>query len=124
MEHSVIKIKQKPKVELHSDHEPKEDKQVTIRSWATCPMSLRIWPSTYLICNQTGNRSRLLYSENVGRYPQWKFINANERFLMVFESLPDECVTFDLYEDIPESDEFHVRNILKNRLGVYDIQID
>jgi hypothetical protein len=40
---------------------------------------------------------------------------------MVFEALPFRCVTFDLYEDIPEPGEFHVKNILKNKLGVYDV---
>jgi hypothetical protein len=123
MDSIVIKTKRKPKIELDPDHKPLVEKQVTIRSWVTSPMPVRIWPSTYLICNQTGNRSRLLYSENVGRYPQWKFLKAYERFLMVFESLPEECVTFDLYEDIPEPEEFHARNILRNQTGVYDIQL-
>jgi hypothetical protein len=40
---------------------------------------------------------------------------------MVFEALPDECITFDLYEDIPEPDEFHIKNILRNKLEVYDV---
>jgi len=57
----------------------------------------------------------------VGQYPNWQWIDAGERFLMVFEALPERCVTFDLYEDIPEPGEFHVKNILKNKLGVYDV---
>ena len=124
MDNIIIKTERKPKVELHPDHLPKEERQVMVRSWVPYATGMRIWPTTYLICNQTGHRSRLLYTENVGRYPNWKWLAANERFLMVFEALPDECRTFDVFEDIPEEGELHLRNILRNRTEVYDLPID
>ena len=116
-----ITIENKPKIELDPAHEVKDEKQIMVRSWFPFSIGLRIWPTTYLICNQTGKRAQLVYTENVGKYPHWKWLNANERFLMVFEALPDECSSFDLYEDIPEPDEFHIKDIVRNKTGVYDI---
>lgn len=114
-------IKSEPKIELDSAYQVKEEKQIMVRSWYPFGTGLRIWSTTYLICNQTGKRAKLLYTENVGKYPHWKWLNANERFLMVFEALPDECVSFDLFEDIPEPGEFHTKGIRRNKLGVYDV---
>lgn len=121
MEIAAPKKIKKHNVELQTEQKINVEKQTVIRSWYSFSTSVRIWKSTCLICNQTGNRSRLVYSDNVGQYPNWKWIDAGERFLMVFEALPERCITFDLYEDIPEPGEFHVKNILKNKLGVYDV---
>ena len=117
----LITEEQKPIIELHPDHAPMVERQVMVRAWYDFSTSLRIWSSTYLICNQTGHRSKLLYTDNVGKYPHWQWLPVGERFLMVFEALPDECITFDLYEDIPEPGEFHIKNILRNKLEVYDV---
>ena len=111
----------KPIVELHPDHSPMEERQVMVRAWFDYSTSLRIWASTYLICNQTGHRSKLLYTDNVGKYPHWQWLPAGERFLMVFEALPMDCLSFDLYEDIPEPGEFHIKNIRRNKMEVYDV---
>ena len=111
----------KPTVEHPLDHAPMVERQVMVRVRYDSSKILRIWSSTYLICNQTGHRSKLLYTDNVGKYPHWKWLPAGKRFLMVFEALPDECKTFDIYEDIPEPGEFHIKNILRNKLGVYDV---
>ena len=64
---------------------------------------------------------KLLYTENVGKYPNWYQLKSGERFLMVFEALPDKCLSFDLYEDIPEPGGFHIRHILRNKTEVYDV---
>jgi hypothetical protein len=121
MEVETLKKVKKPKIELDPEHKFDVEKQVMVRSWYPFSIGVRIWPTTYLICNQTGNRSKLLYTENVGKYPNWQWLNAGERFLMVFEALPENCLTFDLYEDIPESGEFHIKNILRNKTAVYDV---
>ena len=113
----------KPIVELHPDHAPMVERQVMVRAWYPFNTGVRVWPTTYLICNQTGHRSKLLYTDNVGKYPHWQWLPAGERFLMVFEALPDECISFDLYEDIPEPGEFHIKNILRNKLEVYDVSM-
>jgi len=38
--------------------------------------NMRIWPSTYLIENETGNRLKLLKSFNISNYPQWQYIQG------------------------------------------------
>jgi hypothetical protein len=117
---TIEKVK-KPKIELDPAHQVNVEKQVMVRSWYPFSTGVRIWQTTYLICNQTGNRSKLLYTENVGKYPNWYQLKSGERFLMVFEALPDKCLSFDLYEDIPEPGEFHIRHILRNKTEVYDV---
>ena len=123
MEIETLEKVKKPKIELHPEHKVNLEKQVIVRSWLSISLPLRIWPTTYLICNQTGKRSKLIYTENIAKYPYWKRLMPGERFVMVFEALPDKCLTFDLYEDIPEPGEFHIKNILRNKLEVYDVPI-
>lgn len=124
MSPEILTTKKKPKIALDPAHRVNEEKQVMVRSWFPYNTGARIWPTTYLVCNQTGKRAKLIYTENVGKYPQWKWLRANERFLMVFEALPDKCTSFDLYEDIPESGEFHIKGIAKNKTGVYDVPME
>jgi hypothetical protein len=121
MEVETLEKVKKPKIELDPEHQADVERQVMVRSWYPFGTGVRIWPTTYLICNQTGNRSKLIYTENVGKYPGWQWLSAGERFLMVFEALPKDCVSFDLYEDIPEPGEFHIKNIRRNKIEVYDV---
>jgi hypothetical protein len=100
---------------------PCSERQVTVKARVPHQAGVRVWPTTFLQCKQTGRRSKLMHAENVGYYPQWKLLKANERFLMIFEPLPKDCVSFDLFEEIPEPNGFHVEEIERNNSDVYDV---
>ena len=105
-----------------------EDGFVTVRCTIDVLVScrIRIWKSTYLIDKSTGSRSKLLQAYNIPFYPEWKVLSdfSTMRFTLFFEPLPDSCEEFDLIEDIPESDGFHVEGIFRNKKDVYDVQFD
>ena len=87
---------------------------------------IRIWPkSLFLIDKTSGFRSKLVWFENVTEYPIWKSLSLNIAisFTLVFESLPDNCTTFDLCEIIPEAGGFMVIGIDRNNMDVYDISL-
>lgn len=98
-----------------------EERQVIVHIYSDIFSRIRIWPTTFLICLQTGIRSKLIHSENIGRFPNWSFIRPNESFTLVFEGLPDACSQFDLVEEIPEPGAFVVRGIGRNELDVYKL---
>lgn len=88
-------------------------------------MLIRIWRTTYLIDQGSGERSKLVHAENISYAPQWTMIPDKKkfRFLLIFESLPRTCTSFDLLEDIPQSGGFHVAGILRNKTDVYHVDI-
>jgi hypothetical protein len=124
----------RPKVKLDPDYNFKEEKQVTVICWLNNNIKARILPTTYLICNQTGKRSKLLYTENIAIYPDWHRLKSGERFMMVFEPLNNDCLTFDLFEEaqelvvewweeIPELFEFHSKHIVRNQMDCYKVRM-
>jgi len=92
----------RPKVKLDPNDNFREEKQVTVICWLNDNIKARILPTTCLICNQTGKRSKLLYTENIAIYPDWHRLKSGERFMMVFEPLNNDCLTFDLFEEAQE----------------------
>lgn len=86
---------------------------------------IRIWPSTFLISKDCGHRSELLHTENITRYPHWTWIIPGRtlRFTLIFSGLPKSCTAFDLVEVIPEPGGFEVRDIKRNRMDVYEVEI-
>lgn len=95
----------------------------TLRSeWADM---VRIWPSTYLICSNTGERSRLLHAEGITYAPLWQPIlpGAVLHFTLVFEPLPKHCILFDLVEEIPDPGGFHCPSILRNAMDLYHVEL-
>lgn len=84
----------------------------------------RIWPTTFLTCQHTGKRSKLIHAENVCYYPQWQFaLKAGwHSFTLVFEPLPRSCTIFDLAEEIPESGAFKANGIRRNKTDVYNVE--
>ncbi|HNW74017.1 MAG: hypothetical protein PHP04_05510 [Bacteroidales bacterium] len=88
-------------------------------------MRIRIWETTVLIDHSSGNRSKLLHAFGITVAPVWMFLEAGTtaRFTLVFEKLPKTCESFDLYEDIPEDNGFHIKNIRRNKSDVYNIRI-
>ena len=118
-----IKPAEEVKINLAPEHQYKEERQVLVRAFFTSFMTVRVWPSTYLICNQSGTRLKMLFSENVCKAPGWGSIAPYERFYMIFEGLPKACLSFDLYEEINQPGNFHIRSIGRNGSDVYDIEI-
>jgi hypothetical protein len=84
----------------------------------------RIWPSTFLIENGTGNKAKLITAFNVSFYPQWTPKNIGQKFTLIFEGLSKTCVAFDLQEIIPQEEGFHVSGIVRNNVDVYTVNID
>lgn len=95
----------------------------TLRSeWADM---VRIWPSTYLICSTTGQRSRLLHAEGITYAPLWQPLPPGSvlHFTLVFEPLPKHCILFDLVEEIPDPGGFHCPSILRNTMDLYHVEL-
>lgn len=84
---------------------------------------IRIWPTTYLV-QQDGTRKKLLQAYNISEFPQWKFIFGEHTFTLVFEGLDNACKIFDLLEDITEAGAFYVKDILRNKTDVYNVQLN
>jgi hypothetical protein len=87
---------------------------------------VRIWPTTYLIDRENNYRSQLIAVWNISLYPDWHPVpdkHKLHRITLVFSGLHQNCKQFDLVEDIPEKGAFVVRNITRNQLGVYEVQI-
>ncbi|MBK8329313.1 MAG: hypothetical protein IPL09_07555 [Bacteroidetes bacterium] len=84
---------------------------------------IRIWPSTYLI-QENGIRKKMLHNYNIALYPEWITIKGKPYiFTLIFEGLDQDCISFDLLEDIPEPGEFHIRSIPRNQSDVYHVTI-
>ena len=88
-------------------------------------MSIRIWKTTYLICNQSGKKRKMLHAENIANHPHWTFVkgNMNHTFTLIFSMLPKSCDSFDLMEQIPEPGGFKVIGILRNKEDVYHVRL-
>lgn len=87
---------------------------------------VRIWPTTYLIDHENNYRSQLIAAWNISLYPDWHQVSFEKkihRITLVFSGLHQDCKQFDLVEDIPEKGAFVMRNITRNQLGVYEVQI-
>ena len=84
---------------------------------------MRIWKSTFLKPNNTEKVSKMILNHNISTFPKWTKINTNKMnsFTLIFESLPDECTSFDLIEDALEDGGFHFKNIKRNFNDVYQI---
>lgn len=82
----------------------------------------RIWPNTYLINNQTGERcADLIDCWGVGKYPHWEFVPEGKGFTLLFDALPESCKSFELIEDIPEPGGMRYSNILRCESDVYHL---
>ncbi|MBK9284323.1 MAG: hypothetical protein IPM51_08355 [Sphingobacteriaceae bacterium] len=82
----------------------------------------RVWPSTFLIEQESGNRLRLLNIFNITYAPDWT-INNGQGFTLVFEGLSKDCKMFDLMEIIDEPGGFEVKGIQRNKTDVYNVKL-
>jgi hypothetical protein len=102
--------------------------QVVVHCIVRPPFSgtlIRIWKSTYLIPKGTNQRSPMIYWENITLHPVWMKIPGGSihHFTLIFAPLPSSCTLFDLEEIIPEQGGFSFRNISRNELDVYHVDL-
>ncbi len=86
---------------------------------------IRIWRSTFLIDRLSGNKSKLIHTENISIFPYWTEVPPMKDywFTLIFSGLPKDCKTFDLKEVIPQEGGFYIPNIHRNSTDVYRIKI-
>lgn len=84
----------------------------------------RIWPSTFIIDNQSRKRCQLVFVEGITMYPNWTYIEEGSSlyFKLIFNGLPKSCKSFDLVEIIPQAGGFEYRKIKRNKSDVYHIE--
>lgn len=109
-------------------HGIEEDSFVYVHGHIGSPpedMLIRIWKTTYLIDKSSNQRSELVHIENISYAPQWTFVRDGRdySFLLIFSSLPQSCIHFDLLEEINLPGGFFVPNIVRNPLDVYHVNI-
>lgn len=117
---NLIKKNRKPSVRVEFDS--LEEKQTIVRISYNRTSGIRVWPTTVLKDPNSGHISKLIESYNVGKHPQWKTLEANTEFTLVFEGLPKACTSFHLVEIIPEPGGMCYRNIARNLSDVYTIK--
>ena len=124
------KITLDPKQRQHFKHSAEEQGQVivhcTFKNHQQTATAIRIWPSTFLLCNQSEHVSELVTSD-LPEFPGWlriyKYMGV--KFTLVFSGLPKHCKTFDLEEHCGnQGGEFVVRSIPRNSTDVYHIELD
>jgi hypothetical protein len=86
---------------------------------------IRIWRSTFLIDNASGERSTMHHAENISIAPEWTYVpeGKTHRFTLIFAPLPKTCDFFDLLEDIPQAGGFFIQNIRRNGSDVYHVGV-
>jgi hypothetical protein len=86
---------------------------------------LRIWPTTFLVEAESGNRRKLMHQLNIPLAPQWLVVekNCTYQFTLIFEGLSRNCILFDLVEEIPEEGGFTVHHIHRNDSDVYKVTL-
>ena len=111
------KKKQKRKTELS------KERQTIVHCRYNPEAAVRVWPTTFLVEKETGNRIKLITAFNITFAPEWTFGNKNNQFTLVFGGLSKSCTMFDLVEDIPLPDPFVVKDIRRNKTDVYTVDI-
>lgn len=122
----------KPAVDVealtHIDAETLDDSFVYVHchfrnKWQN--MLIRIWKTTYLIDSNSGTRSGLVHAENISFAPVWTQIpdGSMYSFLLIFSGLPKSCNQFDLVEEISEPGGFMIKDITRNEIDVYHIDV-
>ena len=86
---------------------------------------IRIWPSTFLCANDSTHESELINTQKISIYPNWTLVEGSKEFYftLIFSGLPKSCKSFNLIEKIPEPGGFLIKNISRNNLDVYNVEI-
>jgi hypothetical protein len=128
----IIKVKPKPEVDKQIIEEAMNqndtEKQVIVHChFKSLPYDsyIRIWKTTYLRDKDSAHKSKLLTAHKITFFPIWMPLKSgrNAKFTLVFSSLPKNCTSFDLFEDIPEGGGFYTGIISRNKTDVYSVDI-
>lgn len=119
-----IEVGQKPVVKVKYD--TSVESQVIVHclvSPRAFPCNIRIWPTVYLVDCHSGEKCKLVHSENIALYPHWQALYpfCFAEFTLIFQALPKACTAFDLIEEIPESGGFKASNIKRNSRDIYRV---
>lgn len=123
------KVKIDEKIKKQAKEQEALEQQVIVHcslvTPATMDIGIRIWPSTFLLDNNSDHKSKLIHQENIPMMPNWKSIPAGKeyRFTLFFSGLPKSCSKFHMIELIPQSGGFEVLNIIRNQTDVYDVKL-
>ena len=85
-----------------------------------------IWPTTYLVNENTNEQLQLIHAINIPVSPKRKFFNSRGEhfsFTLIFPKLPDDWTIFHLVEHTADDVGFGFRNIQRNNSGVYRLTI-
>lgn len=131
-----ISVITKPRIDIAPDllkklkEQAQEEGQVIVHCvyqaqlpWGS---AIRIWPSTFLLDQDSDHQSNLVHMENITLYPEWTPCDpfSTTHFTLYFKGLPESCETFDLEEFCAGSGgEFVVRNIERNETDIYFLSI-
>jgi len=86
---------------------------------------IRVWPTTYLLDQDSPHRSDLVHVEKVTMAPIWQLVPAGTvaNYSLIFSGLPKSCTVFDLEEIIPLPGRFSAKSIVRNDTDVYYIRL-
>lgn len=96
-----------------------EEKQVIIHFRISVLGKIRIHPNTYLRCQQTGKKARMLFHPGIPLHPEWSPILSYPQFTLIFEGLDKSCQSFDLIEGLQEKGVFCIKGINRNKEDIY-----
>lgn len=123
------KVKIDNKIKLQVEEQSHLEQQVIvhckIRTDQNMSMGIRIWPTTFLLDNNSDHQSKLLHHENIPMVPEWKEIPKGDTytFTLFFSALPKPCVKFHMVELIPSAGGFQALNILRTKSDVYYVEL-
>jgi len=122
----AIEISDEVKQSLLSENV--EEGQVVVHVSFSSPTGgdlIRIWPTTFLVPQEGGEKSKLVTKQNISLAPYWTIIKRKGlfRFTLVFSPLPKSCNLFHLWEDIPQPGGFIIKNIRRNETDVYGVEL-
>lgn len=105
-----------------------EESQVVMHCSFTGDLSgnlLRVWKTTFLHSFGSSHRSKLIHAENITFAPNWMHVYGGQKvnFTLIFSGLPKDCKYFDLIEITPTMRGFLVKNIARNNLDVYSVNL-
>lgn len=115
----------KKQIKAQEDYEKQVIVHCKIKTSDNMSMGIRIWPTTFLLDNDSNHQSTLLHYENIPMVPEWKEIapGVDYVFTLIFSGLPKSCSKFHLIEVIPQSGGFEVLNIGRNKTDVYSVEL-
>lgn len=87
---------------------------------------VNIWPSTYLVDAESGEKIGMIQAFQIPLSPQKHFFQCAgqiKRFTLLFPRLPQSWKRFHFVEYTTTGNGFEVKDIMRNNSGVYQIEV-